>query len=129
MTRAPISLRLAAVALFATIALPIAAQHPVIVEGQESDDGYNQERISFADLNLTTEAGAKALHERIMIASGRACEGIDRWYGKGMPISWGHCRHVTYDAVKPRVDAVIARAKAGRQTAISLAVSVPAKSR
>jgi UrcA family protein len=100
----------------------IAAQEPVVVEGKSTDDGYKQERISFADLNLTSEAGAKVLHERIKIASGRVCEGVDRWYGNGMPVSWGHCRHVTYEAVKPQVDAVIARARSGQAVATSVNV-------
>jgi UrcA family protein len=99
-----------------------AAQGPVIVQGRQADDGYKHERVSFADLNLTSEAGAKALHERIKGASGRVCEGVDGWYGKGMPVSWGHCRSVTYEVVKPTVDTVIARARSGQAVATSITI-------
>jgi UrcA family protein len=101
----------------------VAAQQPVVVDAPQIEDDYKQARVSFTDLNLSTEAGAQALHARILAASGRVCEGVEHeTYGRSLPVSWGKCRHVTYDAVKPKIEAVIATARAGQAVATSITI-------
>ena len=38
-----------------------------------ADDGVPKEKVSFADLDISTPAGAKTLYQRIVAAAGRVC--------------------------------------------------------
>jgi UrcA family protein len=101
-------------------ALPIAAKAQDEPEIQVTSQGFNQARIGITDLNLLSNAGVKQLNERIMIAAGQVCEGVDRNYGIGMPVTWGKCRFATYNAAMPQAEALIARARSGKHVATNI---------
>jgi UrcA family protein len=101
----------------------VVARSSIIADVQQSDQGFNQVTVRVADLNLTSEAGAKALHERIQAASNRVCIGVDHdTYGFSLPASGERCRFATHRAVKPLVDAAIARARSGQRAANGLTI-------
>ncbi|MFC7537389.1 UrcA family protein [Sphingomonas sp. GCM10030256] len=56
-------------AVLATLSSAALAQPPVIVEATR----FPQERVSFADLNLTTEGGVDSLRWRVRGAADRVC--------------------------------------------------------
>ena len=114
----------------ALLAVPLAAQGPVVVSGQ-SQPAY-QERVSFGDLDLRRGAAQESLRTRVKQAAKRVCreaEGPNAGYGVsgyGTHGPWPTCADLTYNNARPLIAVAIGRAKAGHRFAASaFTISTP----
>lgn len=87
------------------------------IERTEQSDGSRTVRVIFADLDLAQPAGETVLRKRIRIAVTYVCEA---------PLPEGYvlfgprvCARATRMAIQPKVDAVIAAARSGKQLAFT----------
>jgi UrcA family protein len=64
--------RMTATVLFSALALSFAAMCPA---GEAT--GANQSMVKYADLNVSSPAGAAALYARISVAADRVCQTLD----------------------------------------------------
>jgi UrcA family protein len=66
-----------------------------------ADDGVLQEKVSFADLDISKPAGAKTLYRRIVIAADHVCQNASRDVFNRDPIKERQCVNQAIDnAVK-----------------------------
>ncbi len=110
----------------ALVAAPLAAQEPTVVTGAHQPT--YQERVSFADLDLSQGSAQRALKTRVRRAADRVCieaEGPLPSYGYGFGSDLT-CADLTYNHARPQIVAAIDRAKSGQQTAaMALVISAP----
>jgi UrcA family protein len=57
--------------------------------------GHKQLRVNTSDLDLASEAGTRELRNRVRAAASQVCEGVDRSYGRDMPVNFGECFQTT----------------------------------
>jgi UrcA family protein len=123
---------LAGLALAATALLPGTAQardnDPVVygraaqpIEREQFPDGTRIARVNFGDLDLAQASGETALNGRIRIAVTYVCYGplpigYVSFTPGGGPLA---CARMTREAVQPKVDAVVAAARSGKQLAVT----------
>lgn len=69
-----------------------------------------RQSVQFADLNLCTGAGARALRERVRAASNNVCSQLATTYPHGLP-SDTSCYHEAMDNAQPKVDFAIDNAR------------------
>jgi UrcA family protein len=101
--------------------LPLSAKTHVIYAPQQANQEFTR-HVSFADLDLSSDAGAKVLRRRVSHAAQHICR--DK-YGAGSVIyQMGRCTQVIFEDTKPRLDAVIAQVRAGHAVATSFAIHV-----
>lgn len=108
----------------ALLAVPLAAQGPVVVSGQ-SQPAY-QERVSFGDLDLRRGAAQESLRTRVKQAAKRVCREAEGPSGYGTHGPWLTCADLTYNNARPLIAVAIGRAKAGHRFAASaFTISTP----
>ena len=105
------AIRLIAFALAATLisAPSLAAPAP---------DGMST-AVRFGDLDLTTDAGAAALHARVARAARAVCGGDVDQRDLGMMNGVLACRQVAMASAEPQVQLAMASARGGRQLAVN----------
>ncbi|MET0587405.1 MAG: UrcA family protein [Novosphingobium sp.] len=110
------------------VTAPLAAQEPVIVEGQP----VIQQAVNYTDLDLRHWSEQQTLKARVHRASENVCA---QAYGRSPYSQYGlgsspSCSDLTYKAARPQITAAIERAKSGQpQIASELVIQSPARTR
>jgi UrcA family protein len=99
---------------------PTFAQETV-VQGKHVNSDVYQEIVTYDDLNLMNDDGAKALYSRVHVASTRVCRQAYRG-GSFEFLEQRGCTRATNAATRPQVVAVIDRARSGLAIASSFTV-------
>jgi UrcA family protein len=99
---------LRAIPAFAAVLVAAAFVVPTVSQAAES----NSVRVSYADLNLASDAGQHALQRRIGFAARVVCEIED---SRQLPLASATnlCRSETVASVRPAYEAAIASARRG----------------
>ena len=102
---------LRAIPAFAAIVAAATVVVPTVSQAAES----NSVRVSYADLNLASDAGADALQRRIGFAARVVCEIED---SRQLPLATATnlCRSDTIASVRPAYEAAVASARHGTVT-------------
>jgi UrcA family protein len=74
-------------------------------------------RVSFADLNLSTNTGKSALVHRVSNAADRLC-GVGKWKALGLTAEAAACSNDAVASAQPAVEAAIAAARRGSVTVL-----------
>ena len=69
-------------------------------------------RVSYAGLNLTSDAGQKTLVRRMSFAANQLC-GVGKWKPLGLAQAAGDCSRDALTAAHPAYEAAVARARHG----------------
>lgn len=108
-------------------ASPAAAQEPVVVYGET--EGTRIERVKFADLDLSTKAGAKKLNARVGGAVRNVC--LFDPEIRLQPSDYGECANESWHRAKPQIAQAIARSQAlaasGQPANIAVTIAVSAR--
>lgn len=99
---------LRAIPAFAAVVVAAALVVPTVSQAAQS----NSVRVSYADLNLASDAGATALQRRIGFAARVVCEIED---SRQLPLASATnvCRSDTIASVRPAYEAAVASARHG----------------
>jgi UrcA family protein len=102
---------LRAIPAFAAVVVAATLVVPTVSQAAES----NSVRVSYADLNLASDAGADALQRRIGFAARVVCEIED---SRQLPLATATnlCRSDTIASVRPAYEAAVASARHGTVT-------------
>ena len=102
---------LRAIPAFAAVVVAAALVVPTVSQAAES----NSMRVSYADLNLASDAGANVLQRRIGFADRVVCEIED---SRQLPLATATnlCRSDTIASVQPAYEAALASARHGTVT-------------
>ena len=102
---------LRAIPAFAAVVAAAALVVPTVSQAAES----NSMRVSYADLNLASDAGANVLQRRIGFAARVVCEIED---SRQLPLATATnlCRSDTIASVQPAYEAALASARHGTVT-------------
>lgn len=84
-----------------------SAKEVTIVAEAIPEDAISQ-RVSFADLNLASDAGVIALTGRVRQAARKVCRPLDAFASHGQ---FAECRSYAWNGAKPQMDRAITRAK------------------
>jgi UrcA family protein len=111
--------------LLASIASAIylspAFSQDTVVQGKHVKSDVYQEIVTYDDLNLMNDDGAKALYSRVRVASQRVCRQAYRG-GSFEILEQRGCTRETNAATRPQVVAVIDRARSGLAIASNFTV-------
>jgi UrcA family protein len=99
---------LRAIPAFAAIVVAALLVVPTVSQAAES----NSVRVSYADLNLASNAGAGALQRRIGFAARVVCE-IEDSRQLSLASATNACRSDTIESVRPAYEAAVASARRG----------------
>jgi UrcA family protein len=103
------AIRFASLALAAALASAPALAAP-------APDGMSM-TVRFGDLDLSTDAGAAALHSRIRYAASAVCGGDVDQRDLGRVSIVNACRKVAMASAEPQMQMALADARSGRQLA------------
>ena len=111
------------------VAAPLAADNGTVVTGQRQS--VYQERVSFADLDLTRWGQQQALRRRVHQASERVCIEAEGPINANLRGFNGapSCSEATYTHARPQIVAAIGRARSGQLMASNLVISLTARAR
>ncbi len=76
-----------------------------------------QRLVHFSDLDLTTPAGARALHSRVLRAAREVCGGVDLRDLDPMREAFTACREAAQASATAQVQLALAKAQKGRALA------------
>lgn len=79
-----------------------------------SDTVAPKRLVHYADLDLTTSAGQRALHSRILRAAGKVCGGVDLRDLDPMREVFTACREAAKATATEQVDLALAKANNGK---------------
>lgn len=99
---------LRAIPAFAAVVVAAALVVPTVSQAAES----NSVRVSYADLNLASDAGANVLQRRIGFAARIVCE-IEDSRQLRLAAATNACRSETVANVRPAYEAAVASARHG----------------
>lgn len=108
-----------AMPIVAALAVSAALVVPTVSQAAENASV----RVSFADLNLASNAGAQSLHSRIVYAARIVC---DREDSRALALSTptGQCRTKAVESAEPAYEAAVASARHGTVTVLQSAAIV-----
>jgi UrcA family protein len=97
-------------ASFAFLSLPASAQYPAIIVQTVPPANMRIERVGYADLNLTTQAGQDALTLRISHAVERVCLYDPHRSYRGTEPKYDQCTAGSWARARPQLIGAIFRA-------------------
>lgn len=101
----------ATAASFAFLTPPAVAQQGVIYVQTAPPENLRIERVRYADLNLATRAGERALDSRVTRAVEHVClYDQNRWYGLGEP-DYNYCTWGAWRRARPQMMGAVYRAR------------------
>jgi UrcA family protein len=108
-----------ALPMIASLVVAAALVLPTVSQATESDSV----RVSYADLNLGSDAGAHALRGRIAYAARIVCDREDS-RAVALAVPTGRCRSKAVDGAEPAFEAAVAAARHGTVTVLESAAIV-----
>lgn len=101
----------ATAASFGFLSLPALAQQGVIYVQTAPPENLRVERVGYADLNLATRAGERALDSRVTRAVEHVClYDQNRWYGLAEP-DYNYCTWGAWRRARPQMMGAVYRAR------------------